>query len=535
MKKGTMSAAVALLLAAGCLGGCSGQETETPTEARIVIETPTETAVEENTKPDASQTFEDLGQTKLTWVYSSNNAAIGNDVQYEVNQYLYDNGYSFYISFESISSTEYAETVQSLIDEGQAPDLISAGIGMSGTLQGTYEAYVYDWLLMLDDYLAGEDGALLKSAMPEKMWKSCEINGHCYGISGSLQSETQYAYYVNMDLAKQYGITEEELASCTIDDLGSVFEKVTDSENLQYLNFNSSSFLECLPEYSIVIGLQNSDAEPTVILDGEIEIIMASQSQTEAICCYNQNDEGNVVNLFTEELALKRFKTLADYYKKGYLSEEKCTNFLISLSTIHQFNESSDEEYIEYLKEQYPDAGEIVAIPYMACPVLTQFNFMNGVCAESQQQELALQALSVVMTDQVLANLLSYGIEGEDYEIMEDGSVEGVSLFSFNDEYFSNQAILSFSQEADEKIKTVEAMMDSMPISPLTGVYIDLCAYGAVIDQIDEVIWEYIGLARGQYEDVDATVAELCGKLEEIGIGEVLDEANAQLAAAREN
>ena len=232
------------------------------------------------------------GMSEVVWVYNDL-FNISEQQENVINRYLFNSGYSFYFNFVRFPEKNFEREINSLISAGKAPDIISAGLGENGTLQGTYQGYVNDWYLQIDDFLESENGKALKESIPEKMWESFKINGKTYGVSGVLPIATDYVYYLNMDIADKYGIKPEDLEGKDIFELSEVLAKVKDNDI--YMDLSRYTYEDIIKKYTTVMGLHGNQSTAITI-----------------------DDNGKVVNLFEQNHTKQVLKKLNEYREKGY-------------------------------------------------------------------------------------------------------------------------------------------------------------------------------------------------------------------------
>ncbi len=153
-----------------------------------------------------------------------------------------------------------------------------------------------------------------------------------------------------------------------------------------------------------------------------------------------------------------------------------------------------------------------------------------------EEPEKAVQLLSLLYTDKELINLLTYGIEGEDYELTD----EGEAAFTVADmkwkgsDWLVGNMFLTWPQAGtggdyrERRLKIVEAQ----EVSPFYGFLVDTKELQLVISQISAVNDQYIKtLDCGGY--TDEIHAEYLEKLQTAGVQDYLDAVQTQLDAWR--
>lgn len=488
---------------------------ETETKKQTGTAQTTENATESETENAAVSvwTMEALRErypdkTILTWVsmdaLNPPSLTVSDDVIEAVNEYLVETGADFVLCYEIFSESEYEQEINSRIAEGNAPDIICGGAGMIEG--GTVRALRNDWLLELDDYLNTEEGKALWDAFPEKYWKTLRFEHHYYGVVSFVEN-TDYAYFVNKSLMEKYDITEEMLEKCPVSQLGDILQTVQAGEGDTYrLLANLSADIA---GYSPIMEKHDNESDALVLPLGE--------------------ETAQAVNLFEDAEAVNWFRVVAEYNQSGYL--QGSDQYFIYLRKTSRLDNADDWKQV--LKENFGGEDNIEVI-YYSSGVLYPKGTIVGVCAASQHQEQALQALTLAMTDQTITDLLVYGTGSEEYT-NEDGYVTKNNYNVMNALQYGNLFIRSPQEyEKDFPENYRYDVINETYLSPQAGVIFDLEEYAEQISQIQQIVNGYSGLFSGTYADVDATLAELNEKLHEAGIDEVLEEINRQLAEAKE-
>lgn len=251
-----------------------------------------------------------------------------------------------------------------------------------------YNAAVYaDIMEPLDKYFESDSGQRLYRLMPENFWKSLEINGMVYGFNGYFdQLSYDFGYFVNKELDDQYGFNIDKPISEQIDILKTIKEK----ENIDIvaaLNIDKMSEADCFKAPK-----QLTDG--VCIENGEIKSILDSQSYTETLRLFN--------TLFLN--GLLSYSNLSDSHKENAFI---ITDSRQAGAVAYKNRETVQIDYYGTKIEAVPvfDGNTSVKTASVA----------TGICSFSKNKEKAFEALSLILTDPYINNLLSYGIEGEDY------------------------------------------------------------------------------------------------------------------------
>ncbi|MDE5577910.1 MAG: hypothetical protein K2J11_11040, partial [Oscillospiraceae bacterium] len=316
----------------------------------------------------------------------------------ELNAYLDEQGYDFTLCFEAantmISDEKYAyiNYIRDKIDNNEPVDIIcnSARFVTDGRAEGIspYNTAVYAGIMEpLDTYLKKEEGQRLYGLMPENFWKSLEINGAVYGFNGYFnQLSNDFGYYINKQLADKYGFDTEKTIFEQIDILKTIKEN-EDIDVVAAFNTDKISEPDCF-------GAAKQLVDGVCIEDGEIKSVLDSKGYTENLRLFN--------TLLSEELL--SYINLADNHKEAAFI---ITDNRQAGAVAYKDREITGIDYFGNKIEAVPVFGENTSVKTASVA--------TGICAFSRNKEKAFAALSLILTDPYINNLLSYGIEGEDY------------------------------------------------------------------------------------------------------------------------
>ena len=157
---------------------------------------------------------------------------------------------------------------------------------------------------------------------------------------------------------------------------------------------------------------------------------------------------------------------------------------------------------------------------------------MMAISTASKNPERAMMFLNLLNTDSYLMTMLNYGIEGVHYEL-KDGLVEFTDKRADYQPWtngMGNVTILpATTAQGDEFWTTFKNYYGTAKEIPILGYAYDATNCETQMGSVANVVAEYmLPLCTGAV-DPDEKIPEFLEKLDNAGINEILDDANAQL------
>ncbi|MBM7565971.1 ABC transporter substrate-binding protein [Paenibacillus sacheonensis] len=143
---------------------------------------------------------------------------------------------------------------------------------------------------------------------------------------------------------------------------------------------------------------------------------------------YRKGDpEFKLVDTMTTPEYLAHFNLLHDWYKKGYINNDVATaNFDDTLKSgkgavKYEFTLKPGGEVEELARN---GGHEVVYIPTYEAQFTGVQSTMTAISKTSKNPERAMMFLNLVNTDPTLFNLLAFGVEGKNYEVVGDNTIK---------------------------------------------------------------------------------------------------------------
>lgn len=157
---------------------------------------------------------------------------------------------------------------------------------------------------------------------------------------------------------------------------------------------------------------------------------------------------------------------------------------------------------------------------------------LTGVSATSKNPQAALRMIEVLNTDSEIHNLLSYGIEGVDYEKTSEKQIKKLDNKQYSGINNWTMGTVANTYMLDTQEPTVwedtKKFNDEAVTSPLLGFNADITNLTLEIANCKTVINEYLGMIDlGLYDD--AKVEEFRSKLKQAGAEKIMTEIQSQI------
>lgn len=421
---------------------------------------------------------------------------------YEVNEYLDSLGCDYCVCFYPIradfnedKSNSYTDYVTEMIENGDQVDIVySSFTSVDESGNNAYHKYVYNGVFEpLNKYFETDLGKKLYEIMPAEHWQALTVDGNIYGIDGAMHTlSDDYGYYVNSELAAKYGF---DIAT-PIEDQLDILQEVKANENcdvfVSYNDFNTASYIVDIKEITGAVYFDENEMTAKCILD---------------------NSE------FMDKL---RF--MYELKQKGYLVDPDLpasdTFFILRTNFA-----GGKEHYknIETVDVTYNNHS-VTTIPVFIDDTSVRSSYMaTGISSSSVHKDMAFELLTLTQTDSYLNNLLTYGKEGEDYQLVEgkvNTIINPVSL-----DRFPNKMICSPTSSDIITPEEYTAIYKNANCSETLNFAFD---GRDVIPQSSATSTLFMTFDFLSVDDLDKAITDLRTELEQNGINDVIDACNQQ-------
>ena len=434
-----------------------------------------------------------------------------------INEYIGPK-YGLNVSIDYFVIGEWLTKVQLAIGSGERVDLMQLGAGSDVvTLQS--KGMLMDISEYVDEY-APEALELM-----DKYMDSYRMNGGLYGFPTFRGYVTNQYIIMRKDILEELGMVElaENMSSWSEYEqiLQAVHDNYTDSQNLWAVSKNSG--FSCVPN-----GLWNGDKFSDsytwdTLLDATSQVLT--------------DDQGNVSWVMDDPRHEEKYARVATWAEKGYIWPDS------SLVDTHgdelmkqgiSFSMLDRSEYgIEAVKGN--NCGhEVICPKYQDGLIVTDSltGWGCGVPTTAEEPEAACKMINVLYTDAYVMNLLTRGIEGEDYTLVDGEVVYGDEPHYYEADFLigNNTLLYPLQGQGADYFEQIKKINDEAQLGTYMGFTLDRSNLDLIIGNLTAVNDQYSKtLGTGGY--TPELYAEYKSKLLDAGVQDYLADIQNQLTA----
>lgn len=507
MMNKVISTAMVTAMAVGALAGCGSSETaNTATDS-------TQSTAKSDTTAGASADAGDkvtINVTRATFNLANPDSEQLQKVQDAVNEYIGDK-INVQVNLTDIGSGEYTDKANLALANNEINLLWTASWeSVIGTNDLVPKNAVYD----LTDIIQGTD---VYNSMDEGQWEATKYDGKIYFIPVYKDNVEGYDIMARQDLVDKYGWDMSSVK--TLKDIEPMLADAK-SEGLKYpwLTQKTAMFYRF---YIDSFDFFTADATANWV---------AVDKETNEVVNVIQTDE------------YKEFCTLmAEWAEKGYISEDDVTKTTTDTTTQSQDWALSWWTDIPVNAEANSRYGQDVAMSAVTNRWAHSTSALGSVwcvtaSSTEEQAKACVDFMGLLYTDSKLADMWTFGIEGEDYTYDENGQVVQSSEKYNHSMWESASAtiVTPVAGEPENKADLYKDFNGGAKTSPAAGFRFDKTPVEAQFSACQNVFETYgFPLENGGFAaaDIDATLEAYQAALDEAGYQEVLAEFQSQYNA----
>jgi len=509
--------AMSLSILAGCGGSAepaaqpdTTAQTETKTEEAPAADAKTEEAPAADATADAAPAAGDkthINVYRCTFNLATPDSAQVQKVQDAINEYIADK-INVEISLTDIGSGEYTDKANLALNSGEINLLWTASWeGTIGTNDLVPQNSVYD----LTDLLPGTP---LYASMDEGQWEATKYDGKNYFVPVYKDNVEGYDFMFRQDLIDKHGW-----------DITSV-KKLADLEPmLADAKADGLKYPFLTQKTAMFYRWYINDFD-----------FFTADSATNFFAVDKSNN--TVVDTIQTPQYLEFCKLMADWADKGYISEDDYTKVTTDTTTQTQdwavswwtdipVNDEADARYGQDVTMQpATDRWAHSTSALGSCYCVTANS-------TPEQAQACVDFLGLLYTDSKLADLYTFGIEGEDFTYDANGQVTQTSDKYNHSMWESASAtiVTPLDNEPANKAELYKDFNGGAKTSPAAGFRFDKTPVEAAYTACANVFEQYgFQLENGGIpaKDVESTIEKYQAALDEAGYQDVLAEFQTQ-------
>jgi hypothetical protein len=282
--------------------------------------------------------------------------------------------------------------------------------------QARFDKYIENgYLSVLDEAISSTSKSIKQYIDPEFLTHMKSVAGATYALP-SYRPVGEYTYMlVNKEALDLTEYSADYFSSLTDENCQDFLKMI--AENKEY----SDKFVPIYSttgKYDAITGIQFWGVDENGNLSDNFSVIGGYIDESKV---YKQ--EGAAVDpinlLAPKSKFIEQFKVLKYYDHAGYYNdaavEDKTKNFAIGYM-------KGDAELVEQYKDEY----EIIVVDTPVIKTADMFDDMFGVSAYTSSVSRSMEILTYLNTNKDFRNLILYGIEGENYELV-DSEIKDVN------------------------------------------------------------------------------------------------------------
>ena len=234
---------------------------------------------------------------------------------------------------------------------------------------------------------------------------------------------------------------------------------------------------------------------------------------------------------------------MRDWYKKGYIVQDVATK-----TDFYKEQRLSGNMGVKFVWDyptgaigsaEYYNVEEIV--PISLSPAIksndSMFGNLHGIYKKSKNVDAALKFLELWNTDAAVKNMITYGIEGKHYDVV-DGRIRrkdgALDLYRYDNAISGNMMISTLLEsEPADKWEQFKAFNEGAVISKTLGFFVDTKNVSGQLGACDNAVAEYSPLLCCGVLDPDKYLDKMLTALEKSGVNEIKADFQRQYDAWR--
>lgn len=454
----------------------------------------------------------------ITWCLPASMTQIKEEAQHKVeeeaNKIIAESGIDATLELKMIDNASYSEKMRLMSTSGEKYDL-----ALTSSWLNPIDDNVSRGGFMELDELIEKYGSAIKEKVDKRAWDAAKYDGKIMAIPSQNAYATTKSYVFKKDLVDKYNIDYKNIH--TLEDLEGFLKIVKENEPNIIPAFASQN--------RDIPGSENPDLTPVCAGIGWDEV--------------NQK----LTYKYQDPVTVDKYRKVNEYYQKGYIAKDAAikSDYMSEVKTGKYGVVSNPGIYTEDGSKSTNAYGYDCVESYISTTYITTTSFqstMTAISRGSENPELAMQILNLVWENPKLSNLLAYGIEGDNYTVVDnsDPDMPVISVKNGAEQTWGishNYIGPLFDQWGSEwnSREVIENIMEANQDAKLSGLYgfrLDkepiknkLVQISSIITEINQVFY------TGSMTNFDEYINEVNGRLKAAGIEDVYKEVQKQIDA----
>lgn len=418
---------------------------------------------------------------------------------------------NIHVMLNMIESGSYDRQIGLMMSSGETADLLmTMPSGSSSYTNMQAQGQLSEITQLLDTH-----GADIKALLGEFI-RGTTIAGKLYGVTGYRNLACSEYIVMRTDVLEDLGLLEMARNMTTLSEYEEILKAVKESERWSYLApLVSTNPGECMAQESDYIG-HNAFSEMTCYdtLGDRNRLISIDPTG---------NDPTVRINYETEEYR-SMYEMMRKWYEAGYVYKDSATTTDMGQTIVKSdaaFSFFSNSELGIESAKSAACGMDMTCVKIIDQPITTGSctKFVWTVPSTAKESEAAMTFLNMMYTDARICNLMAWGIENVDYEVVDGVAkyIEGneTPAYHTNDFVYGNQfLILPWEGMASDIREQSLAATRNCTLSAYLGFSCDTSSVTSELSAIINVISQF----RPQVET---------GMADEAVYGEFLDKLKA--------
>lgn len=501
MKQKVLAGLLALAMTVGVLSGC-GAAQEEKQDSPAKVETSVEESAEEPADEPAEVEEESVEPVEIVWYRNTNLNDDEQKVTDAINEYIEP-----LIGVRVKVVTNQNTDLPMALAANEDIDLFWTAFWSKGNdyIDG-------NTALDLTELLPQYEG--LYNSMPENIWEASKNNGSLYYVPVYKESATGYGMVVPKELVEKYAWDLSTIHSAL--DLTPFLEEAhADGMDSAFCTSNTGAYIYMHEFYNSLVlsaaGIKRGDETSTV------------------------------VNMYETPEYEEYVKTVYGWNQAGYINQDE-----IAVEADTNIIKTQEGETAFSHWASTPDGAANASSRYgMDVMVVdTTTNYMGNnatfgsaymINAKTQEADACLKFLELLYTDQTLADLACYGIEGEHYNRTADGRVELIADSGYTSGgVWATTNVMAPSLlvgESENKKEEYDSFNKNALIAESLGFSFDKTPVEAEYTAIAAVKNEYENLLEKGFYDPEEYLPVFQKALKDAGVDKLIEEVQKQYDA----